>query len=333
MTEIMTEDKCLYVSNRGFARRCDYFPKTIDSDSKGFNWANYEKPNGGLGEINKPIVKIYVITTQLKGFIIKMLPILQKINQKFILITGASVIGVPCEITKICGERNIKKLFNSPLLLRWYCQNYDSHKRNDKIHLIPLGIDYHTLSSNKKIYWGKNKSAKEQDLELQELAKEAPKFSEKKNLAFANYHFVNINRHNNDRKQATSAIAKNARDIVFFTKKKVDRTTLFKLTGVFKFNISPLGQGYDCHRTWETLILGGIPVIRKSPISPLFEGLPVVELNNWNEWNKNKMNESIKKYEEYFAENQDQEWREKLTLDYWWNKIETFEANFTETKA
>ncbi len=48
-----------------------------------------------------------------------------------------------------------------------------------------------------------------------------------------------------------------------------------------KFVISPPGNGPDCHRTWEALYLGAVPVVHKSfwPFNHL--DLPVVQVDDW----------------------------------------------------
>lgn len=45
-----------------------------------------------------------------------------------------------------------------------------------------------------------------------------------------------------------------------------------------KFVLCPAGNGLDCYRNWETLYLGSIPVMRRTPFSENFRthGLPVV---------------------------------------------------------
>ena len=45
--------------------------------------------------------------------------------------------------------------------------------------------------------------------------------------------------------------------------------------------MSPQGNGLDCHRTWEALILKTIPIVRTSSLDPLYEGLPVVVVHEW----------------------------------------------------
>ena len=53
--------------------------------------------------------------------------------------------------------------------------------------------------------------------------------------------------------------------------------------------ISPPGYGVDCHRTWEALALGSIPIVL-APAScprgwqnPLFGGLRVITVRSWAE--------------------------------------------------
>jgi len=47
-----------------------------------------------------------------------------------------------------------------------------------------------------------------------------------------------------------------------------------------KFVLSPVGNGVDCHRTWEALAMGAIPIVQKSNISKLYEGSPVLMVDD-----------------------------------------------------
>ncbi len=52
----------------------------------------------------------------------------------------------------------------------------------------------------------------------------------------------------------------------------------------FNFVLSPQGNGVDTHRTWETLYMGGIPIVHRHPaVTPLLEALPVVLVDDWRE--------------------------------------------------
>jgi len=89
----------------------------------------------------------------------------------------------------------------------------------------------------------------------------------------------------------------------------------------FRFVLSPRGAGLDCHRTWEALAIGLIPIMLSSTLDDLFKDLPVVILRSWSE-----MNESFlqKTYEEIVAKKANNEYNmDQLHLNYWTSLIQT----------
>jgi hypothetical protein len=48
-----------------------------------------------------------------------------------------------------------------------------------------------------------------------------------------------------------------------------------------KFVLSPAGNGFDCHRTWEALYLGAIPIVRRVHWPFRDKQLPVLVVNEW----------------------------------------------------
>lgn len=49
------------------------------------------------------------------------------------------------------------------------------------------------------------------------------------------------------------------------------------------FVLSPRGNGIDCHRTWEALLMGAIPIVKTSSLDPLYDKLPVLIVQDWHE--------------------------------------------------
>jgi hypothetical protein len=82
-----------------------------------------------------------------------------------------------------------------------------------------------------------------------------------------------------------------------------------------KFVLSPRGNGLDCHRTWEALLMGAIPIVRSSSLDPLFSDLPVLIIKNWEMITETYLNEQyeIMKHKTYD--------RQKLFIEYWMNHI------------
>ena len=91
-----------------------------------------------------------------------------------------------------------------------------------------------------------------------------------------------------------------------------------------KFVLSPKGAGEDCHRTWEAVITGCIPIVKSSSLNELYQDLPIVVVNDWSEITEEFLNNKYKELKEKSSQNVD-----KLTLNYWTNKIKTKMGNIT----
>jgi len=87
----------------------------------------------------------------------------------------------------------------------------------------------------------------------------------------------------------------------------------------YKFVLSPPGAGMDCHRTWEALYIGCIPIVITSKIDELYEELPIVVVKDWSEITKEFLE---RKYDEVMKNKQDNKYNmEKLELKYWTDKL------------
>ena len=65
----------------------------------------------------------------------------------------------------------------------------------------------------------------------------------------------------------------------------------------YKFCLSPPGRGLDTHRAWEALMMGTIPLMISTTQDHLFEKLPVVIVDDWEQITTQFLN---KKYGRYF---------------------------------
>ena len=82
----------------------------------------------------------------------------------------------------------------------------------------------------------------------------------------------------------------------------------------------PEGNGVDTHRLWETLYMGGTPIILKNPvIDPLVENLPVIKLNDWSEIRDEEFLHS-----EWNRVHNTEMKPEKLSVNYWLCFIKQF---------
>jgi hypothetical protein len=83
----------------------------------------------------------------------------------------------------------------------------------------------------------------------------------------------------------------------------------------YSFILSPFGNGMDCHRTWEALCLGCIPILMAPGFKKMFENLPVLIVNNWSDVNQELLNKTITEFQTRTFD------YEKLSLKYWVDKI------------
>lgn len=59
------------------------------------------------------------------------------------------------------------------------------------------------------------------------------------------------------------------------------------------FTVSPDGNGKDCHKTWEALYMGSIPIVTDSYFARKFKeyGIPLLIINDWSEYKTLQLDE------------------------------------------
>lgn len=66
-----------------------------------------------------------------------------------------------------------------------------------------------------------------------------------------------------------------------FVRQRISLETYLKEVGDTKFVLSPPGNGFDCHRTWEALLMGAVPIVLTSALDTLYEGIPSIIVTHW----------------------------------------------------
>jgi hypothetical protein len=255
----MSEATCVYVSSRGIMKSCDVYPMNPVSSTRrcyDYDWATL-KPNSS----------VYVIGSALPDFLLRCWP---HIHVPIVLVTGDCDQTMPLDVVT---EQQFTQFINHPNLLAWFSQNLVLE--HPKLHPIPIGMDYHTLSVNTNHPWGPQQTPQNQEYMLQQIRKRE---TEREKKAYANFQFSMQTRYAQDRRDALKEIPKEA---VYYEPTPVNRFKTWVNQSKYAFVISPFGGGLDCHRTWEALALGSIPIIHSSPLNKMFEGLPVLFVNSW----------------------------------------------------
>lgn len=212
----------------------------------------------------------------------------------------APLIKVPYILVTHNSDLNITERFKRYLdgdknLFAWFAQNVGfSHP---KLINLPIGLENEL--------WGRHY------VDLLNRVRTASLGTEKKYLLYMNF------------TAGTNAIARRPAYDYFVHKEFCHATNRMSIENYLqdathaKFVVSPHGNGLDCHRTWEALYLGVIPVVKKSSLDPLYEDLPVVIVNDWSEVTREFL-------EAKYTQMMEQTFKmEKLYIPYW---KEVFEA-------
>lgn len=297
-----SEDNCLYISSRGILKTCDITYTSYNSSR--YDLPDFDKMYNGCS--------VYICNAAINNFA----SYIDKIEYNFILVSGDA------------DEENYKQMFSNYdnfinfisnyKIIHWFCQN--SNVLHNKITNLPIGLDYHVLSTNINHQFGPYNTPIEQENIIINIKNNSIPFHKRNIKCYINFSYPpDMYTYKFDRIEALAEIDKN---LYYKEPLFVKRYESFKNQTEYAFVISPYGNGLDCHRTWEALILGCIPIIRTSNMDILFDGLPVLIINKWNDITLDLLKNTINTFMNIqFNYN-------KLLLKYWINKINSYKKEY-----
>ena len=295
------ENLCYFVNSRGILKSCDFHSKTPKSSCNNDTDYLFEMTNQMFDGMS-----IYVCSDLLKFFVTDILP---KINKMFVLVSGDSDMCVPKEAL---NYQQFNLLINSPFLIKWFLQNTQV-QYNPKMIQMPIGLDFHTISNNPSHGWklpNESHLPGAQELVLVNIKETSKPVYERIPKIYVN--FSKTNDRFGDRANSVKNISK---DLMVFNDNFTKRTINWQIMSTYTFVLSPFGNGMDCHRTWEALCLGCIPIVRAPNFRKMFENLPVLIVDNWTEVNGELLLKTIADFKQRTFK------YEKLCLQYWTDKI------------
>ena len=295
------ENLCYYVNSRGILKSCNFHSKTPKSSCN--------DDTSYLLEMTKRMfhgMSIYVCSDLLNFFVTVILP---KINKRFLLVSGDSDMCVPKEALSYA---QLNQLINSPFLIKWFLQNTQV-QNNEKLIQMPIGLDFHTISNNPNHYWklpNESHLPGAQEFTLVNIKETSKPFYERIPKIYVNFSLTNDRF--GDRVNSVKSISK---DLMVFNDSFTKRTINWQFMSKYMFVLSPFGNGMDCHRTWEALCLGCIPIVRAPNFRKMFEDLPVLIVDKWSSVNQELLLKTIDEFKQRTFN------YEKLSLQYWTDKI------------
>jgi len=199
-------------------------------------------------DLSKKPKSIFIRTDWIELFKQKVLP---QINYNFKLITHNG--------DRPCPSGNID-LLEDTRLIKWYGMNCEI--QHPKIQPIPIGIANEMWPhGNKEIL-----------LEISNSDITQTK------LCYSNFE-INTNYH--ERLNIFNIVK--TKNFVSVETQKLNFKDYLLTLKTYKYIISPPGNSIDCHRIWEAIYLGVIPIIKKHLAMEYFYDLPILIVNNFDE--------------------------------------------------
>lgn len=182
-------------------------------------------------------------------------------------------------------------------VIHWWSQNVGLN--HPKIESIPIGLE------NNRWWKGLRKRAK-----MEEMIKGTLSHNK---LIYMNH---NIKNNRAQRQRPYELFGKSPWMTVHHGKNGLRFDEYLINVSNHKFMICPEGSGIDCHRFWECLYLGTIPVVKKCINVMFYKHLPVLIINDWDELSEDFLWNYYNTVKHDWSKIQHQ-----LTFGYWKDKI------------
>jgi hypothetical protein len=191
---------------------------------------------------------VFVQSTEIRGFIKTFLP---EIGEPFVLITHNGDLNIDETFLSLADDRRI---------IHWFAQN--ALLRHSRLTSLPIGIENRALHTNGVVR------------DFRKLARR--RLSRRNRILFG----FTVANNPGERKPAYDALCASP---IADSSSPLNSRRYRKLLGKYAFVASPPGNGIDCHRTWEALYLGVVPILKRSPFYDSFPGLPALFIDQWDE--------------------------------------------------
>jgi len=210
-----------------------------------------------------------------------------RIKNGFVLATHNSDFPAPSQYASFLDDAR---------LLAWYALNPDTvHPK-----LVPVPI------SLANAHWPHGRPPVVQDA-----------FDAKKEAWSARQHGLYINTdvtsNKDDRSKALTSVA--SLESVYVRRGRLNYSDYLHDVANSKFVLSPPGNGADCHRTWEAILLNAVPIVASSSLlSPLYKGLPVLTVDDWSEITEAKLQQFAPPTDRHCVP-------DVMRADYWFGRM------------
>lgn len=255
------------------ARLADVFPRL----SPGGDLARRLWASRYIWAINthaEPTVIVYVCNYGLAEFFDRVLPHLAR---RVAIVTGDGDLPV---FSSTPAARHLEDGFPRDRRVHAvFAQNLDT--LHPRAFPLPIGLDFHTVERGTVTAWGgqPGRSAQDQEDDLMALRDGARPWIDRHQGVYVQFSSVSNVVGRTLCLRALSRLSSSRVET-----RLLPRIRLWRDMAACRFVASPPGNGLDCHRTWEALVLGCVPIVeRVAAMSPVFADLPVWEVGDYAE--------------------------------------------------
>jgi hypothetical protein len=227
---------------------------------------------------------VFVKADRLQRFFSDCLP---SIRARFVLVSHNGDANI---------DEGLARCADDDRIIRWFSQNLLA--THPKIEAIPIGLENRWLHANGQVRDFDRLRSRKRD--------------KKNRILYA----FDVGTNRAEREPALAALGRSSlADGPSWTVSSAYRRTL----AGYRFVASPPGNGFDCHRTWEALYLGTVPIVKRSPFFEAFPGLPALMVDDWREvtaWDEDFLRLSYERLQPKIAP------CPYLRMDHWIGEIE-----------
>lgn len=232
--------------------------------------------DGGTGEGPREPVVLWIRSGSGKSDVSKFIEkVAAKLTRRFVLLSSDGDHSIPKDFSS--GGRAATFLEN-PLLVRWYTQNYDGSIVHPKLRPLPVGFNFHTRPTGAS--WVTSGPTRKDEnvatmVKIRDRGLRGGASARVRTLMIPPWTSYG------QRLSAETAAASCPASLKRNKKQGMPTDELWRMYSRHLFALSPRGNGLDSHRTWELLFFGVVPIVTSSSLDPLFDGLPVVVVQDW----------------------------------------------------
>lgn len=205
----------------------------------------------------------YALTT--RNYLNEISDNLKLFNNPFNITFACSIYDVPSEVNvagleKILGNDNVKRVF---------FLDYENTIDDEKVYHWPIAIDWESSHLLKHMYKYNVLNQRKKSLTV-----------------YCDSHLSErYITYGNDRQQVYDKLYDTdmCNDHIYFLEQRRPLHVVHENYSKHAFVVSPHGFGLDCYRTWEALLCGAIVIVKTSVQDRLYDGLPVVIVDDWSE--------------------------------------------------